>query len=258
LCSKGCITWRRSPEMRNFFLLLLLINLLAFAYQRWILEPEVAVAPDFIAQDVPLLLPVERKSAPSRLTPEAGSQPQPAVEASQPRLPVELATPLIKSPAAVLAEQAYQCIRVGPFAREPDLRAVEQELQRRQASVRRTTEAGRIWLGYWVQSAAYSSRQAAEIARKTLINKDMPDVYIIAEDNEFRVSLGVFRLRTSADDAVARASSQGLATRVVERYQPGTNYWLIARMPGGRDLPTTALPSVPGQILRTERIPCAG
>ena len=66
--------------MRNFFLFVLLINLLAFAYQSWILEPATSVAPDFAAQDVPELLPVERKKGtptavitPSAVTADSGA-----------------------------------------------------------------------------------------------------------------------------------------------------------------------------------------
>jgi hypothetical protein len=241
--------------MRNFFLFMLLVNLLAFSYQNWILEPGVSVAPDFLAQDVPLLLQAEQQPAitdDTRAKVDAGpAMPESQTKPNPASVPEAVGAP---SPVQVTA---YKCLRIGPFMREADVGAVQRELQQRQATVQRTAEAGQVWLGYWVQTVAYPSRQAAEAARKSLINKDMPDVYVIAEDNEYRVSLGVFRLRASADQVVERARKRGFATRLVERYQPGTNYWLIARIAADRVLPAGALPNAPGQILRSERVACS-
>ncbi len=240
--------------MRNFFLFLLLINLLAFAYQSWIIEPAVSIAPDFSAQDVPQLLQVERESQPSavRVSPQAIA----ATAVVDP----QASTTAVLSPAGATALPAaptvYQCLRIGPFSREADVELVQRKLGPLTAAVRRTAEAGRVWLGYWVQTTAYPSRQAAEAARKNLINKDMPDAYILAEDNEYRVSLGVFRLRASAEEVVDRARRQGFSTRTVERYQPGTNFWLLARVAGDRDVLIGGLPNVPGQILRSESVNC--
>jgi len=245
--------------MRNFFLFLLLINILAFVYQRWILQPEESVAPDFILQDVPPLTQVERTStsagvpAKPQAAPEVTKQPESAVPLPAPDL--SAAVPVTVTPQTAISV-ARKCIRVGPFTREADMGAVQQELSRRGATVSRSTENGRVWQGYWVQTAAYSSRQAAEIARKSLISSAMPDAYIIEENNEYRVSLGVFRLRASAEAAVTQAQRRGLATRMVERFQPGANYWLIASMPANGIFPAGSLPNAPGQILRSESITC--
>lgn len=251
--------------MRNFFLLLLLINLLAFVYQRWIIEPKVSVAPDYSAQDVPQLMQIER-ARPSEVlarpkeVPVTAAEPQssvaavvvPAVDPVQPsEAPAAPAPPIPATPVA------YQCLRIGPFAREADVESVQRKLQPRAVAVRRTAEAGRVWLGYWVQTTAYRSRSAAEAARKSIINKDMPDAYIIAEGTEYRVSLGVFRLRTSAEEVVDRARRLGFATRTVEHYKPGTNFWLLVRVAADRGLPPGTLPNVAGQILRSENVQCS-
>jgi len=242
--------------MRNFFLFVLLVNLLAFAYQSWILEPAASVAPDFAAQDVPELLQVERaKEEPSaalaptevlavpEAAPAATAQAEATMSEAQPQLPVAAAT--------------YQCVRIGPFAREQDADSVRMELQRQGATVRRTAEAGSVWLGYWVQTTAYTSRQAAENARKKLIAKDMPDVYVIAEASEYRVSLGVFRLRSSAEQVVARAQKLGFSTRTIERFQPGTNFWLLAKTTGDPAVLKDAVPNVAGQIVRSQKVDCS-
>jgi len=241
--------------VRNFFLFVLLVNLLAFAYQSWILEPAISVAADYAAQDVPELLQVERqKSNAAAALPAAGALTgSPAAPAAA---PLEAAESSVAQPQLPVAGAVYQCFRIGPFAREKDVESVRMELQRQGATVRRTAEAGRVWLGYWVQTTAYPSRQAAENARKKLIAKDMPDVYVTAEASEYRVSLGVFRLRASAEEVVDRAQKLGFSTRTVERFQPGTNFWLLAQTGSDPALVKKAIPNVPGQILRSERVDC--
>jgi cell division protein FtsN len=228
-----------------------LLNLLTFAYQIWIIEPAESIAPDFFAQDTPQLLQVERSQGPAQ---KPSPQEKPGTASDTGLEPA--AAPPASSQEAPAANIAYQCFSVGPFAREPDASAVQRELQRRGALVKRTEETGQVWLGYWVQTTAYSSKPAAEAARKSLITRDMPDAYIIADGNEYRVSLGVFRLRASADEAIRRARSRGFATRTVERYQPGTNFRLLVRVAGGSEVLKGALPNVPGQILRSERVIC--
>jgi hypothetical protein len=230
--------------MRNLFLLILLINLLAFAYQNWIIEPDISVEPTFFAQDVPelMLAPVSR--APQQ---KAG------------------AVAVVETGAAIsdVAEEDegnmlpdYRCMRVGSFRQESDAAAARAILEKREATVRQTAVEGRVWVGYWVQTAGQGSRAAAEKTRQSLIEGGMPDVYILA-DSDNRISLGVFRLRSSADKVVQRARKMGLDTRVIERYQPGQNYWLLVRMPADQLLQPGDIPSVAGQILRTENVSCS-
>jgi cell division protein FtsN len=222
--------------MRNFFLLILLINLLAYAYQSWIIEPDVSVEPTYLAQDVPDLL---LASVPAEI--------QLAAEESAVEEPAE-------TPAE--SEQAYRCLRIGPFPRETDADAVRLALQKQEATVRQTAKEGRVWVGYWVQTAGQGSRSGAEKARDSLVKGGMPDVYILPDNENYRISLGVFRLRASADQVVRQAQKMGFDSRVVERYQPGTNFWLLARIPGDRTLKPGDLKSISGQILRTENMVC--
>lgn len=230
--------------MRSFFLFLLLINLLAFAYQSWIIEPDVSVLATHLDQRVPELVlvaatPAQKPAPDESKADDAGSgEPLSAAEA----------------PAEV--PQAYRCLRIGPLPRETDADAVRRALRQQQASVRQTAEPGRVWVGYWVQTGTHASRSEAEDARKILNNNGMSDVYILPDNEQFRISLGVFRLRASADGVVEQARKLGFDTRVVERYQPGTNFWLLVRIPADRSLQSGELPSVPGQILRTEATPC--
>jgi hypothetical protein len=222
--------------MRNLCLLILLLNLLAFAYQSWIIEPDESVPASFMSQEVPELMIVPRNI-------QAQEEPAAVVKSDEP------AESLAKGPA-------YRCMRIGSFRQEADANAARAVLQKREAAVRQTAVDGRVWVGYWVQTQPYSSRGSAEIAQKAIIAGVMPDVYILS-DSENRISLGVFRLRSSADKIVDKARKIGVETRVVERYQPGKNYWLLVRMPADQLLKPGDLPAVAGQILRTENVECS-
>ena len=214
--------------MRNFVLFVLLINLMVFAYQRWIIVPDSSVDPTHMQQTVPALALVAR---PEDEVPEEDS-------------------------SSGDVSDDYKCMRIGPLPRETDADAVRRALRQKRATVRQTAEAGRVWVGYWVQTAGHESRQAAEEQRNLLKEKGMSDVYILPENERHRISLGVFRLRDSAEKVMEQASDLGFETRIVERYQPGTNFWLLVRIPADRSLQSGELPSVPGQILRTESISC--
>lgn len=224
--------------MRSFFLFVLLINLLAFAYQTWIIEPDVSVVATHMDQRVPELVLV---SAPA--PPEPPGAETAAVEA-------------VTAAATPEASDEFRCLRIGPLPRETDADAVRRALRDKQALVRQTAEPGRVWVGYWVQTGTHASRSEAEKARNKLNNNGMSDVYILPDNEQFRISLGVFRLRASADGVVDQVRKLGFDTRVIERYQPGTNFWLLVRIPADRTLHSGELPSVPGQILRTEATSC--
>ena len=221
--------------MRNFLLLVLLLNILAFIYQRWIIEPDNPVDAMHVEQEVPGLLLAERPAA------------QPAAPAPAPPSP----------PTAPVQDSAYRCLRVGPFARSADADEVLARLRRQEAAVRQTEEPGRVWVGHWVQVVAPASRASAEQARDALISAGITDAYIVPAEGAFRISLGVYRQKGSADRTVRQAQSLGFATLVEDRYQAGTNFWLWVRLPGDQTFKAGEFNTGSRQILRTESIDCA-
>ncbi|MDP6435991.1 MAG: SPOR domain-containing protein [Gammaproteobacteria bacterium] len=217
--------------MRNAFLLLLLLNILAFAFQSWIIEPDDPVDAMSIDQDVPgLMLAENRKEPPSE--------------------------PVVVEQAST-TNPGYRCLRIGPFARETDADRVRLSLQRREATVRQTAEAGQVWVGHWAQVVNQGSRARAEAARDKLAANGIPDAYIVPGSTDNRISLGVYRKRVSADQAMRQARSLGFTARVDDRYRAGTNFWLRVRLPGDRALNPGEFKTDTGQILRTETIACA-
>ena len=104
--------------MRNLCLLILLLNLLAFAYQSWIIEPDESVPASFMSQEVPELMIVPRII-------QTEEEPAAVVKADEP------AESMAKGPA-------YRCMRIGSFRQEADANAARAVLQKREAAVRQT------------------------------------------------------------------------------------------------------------------------
>jgi hypothetical protein len=223
--------------MRNFLLVLLLLNILAFLYQRWILTPEIRVDAFHIEQDYPGLTLIRKKSALA--------------------VPASAAAEQASQDATGAAVDESRCVRIGPFSREADAATAQAALEKNVASVSRTTEAGQVWVGHWVQVADQGSRASAEQARNVLVTAGMSDAYVLPGDDDNRISLGVFRLRSSARQVMEQATGLGYETTVQDRYQPGVNFWLMVRTTGNQSGQLAEFTADSGQILRTEVISCA-
>ena len=218
--------------MRNALLALLMLNFLVYAYQSWIMEPDIIVAPDYLEQDFPGLM--------------LGLSPADQVAT------VKVA------PGAETGNSGMSCLRIGPFSREADAAAVSRALKPRATRVGQTAEEGQVWVGYWVQVDDQKSRAEAENARKALVAAGIKDAYIVSGDSGFRVSLGVYRLRSSANSVVDQAAGLGYETRVDDRFQAGTNYWVRVSLIGDRSLQAGEFQTDSGRILRTETVACGG
>jgi hypothetical protein len=216
-------------QMRNVLFLILLLNFLAFIYQSWIIEPDEKVEAFYIEQEYPGLVAAEIKW-----------EPEPAKD-----------VPVVES----IKVPEMLCLRIGPFAREADAESVGAALEARDGEVRQSSKLGQVWVGHWVQVVDQPSRAAAERARDALKVGGIPDAYVLPGD-DYRISLGVFRLRSSANRVVQEAKESGFQTRVDDRFQAGTNFWLQVRMAGDMSRQLGELRTESGQILRTEALSC--
>jgi len=226
--------------MRNFCLTLLLLNILAFAYQHWILGPDNRVAADYIDQDYQRLM-------------LAAPAPTPAAELLSLRAPLD-PDPLAVPESALLA---YRCLRIGPFPQAADAEQIRAVLEGPDVVARRVSQEGQVWVGHWVQVTGQPDRASAEAARDALNAAGLPDAYIVPGAADFRVSLGVFRSLSSSRNSVNIATRLGFSTRITDRYQPGTTFWLLIRLPAARELGPGELRSDSDQILRVETLDCA-
>ena len=138
--------------MRNLLLLLVLINALLLAWQRWIVAPPVAdpYAPQG-GGDLPALLAYQRPAAPV-------------------------------APASKAAPQvARACVAVGPFANPVAARRAAQLLTQRGMQLRLEQREAEVWLGHWVQITGFASRAQAASALKRLIAAGLGDAYIVRD-----------------------------------------------------------------------------
>lgn len=218
--------------MRNLVGVLLMLNILAYVYQSWILEPDIKLEATYIDQDYPGLKVVTTSVS-------------------------QVADILMPNMPGSGDETVYRCLRIGPFPRETDADTTRRALERSKASVRQTSEKGQVWVGHWVQVADQGSRSHAEAARDVLINTGIKDAYILPGNDNYRISLGVFRLRSSANRIMEQASRLGFDTRVDDQFQPGSNYWLQVRLSGEQPIRPSEFRTDTGQILRTETISCS-
>ena len=139
--------------MRNWILVLILINVLAFAYQKWILEPERSVAADYIAQDYPGLEPV--------------GGPPPVADTGEPETTPQVADEAPVEPPEESAPQAsvLRCLKAGAYPNRDDADVVAGRLGDLGAKVRITSAETRARTGFWVQAVGYRTRADARAAR---------------------------------------------------------------------------------------------
>lgn len=179
--------------LRNLIMGLLLANLLLLAWGRWIVAPDVADPWAFgDATGVRLVL-IERVGH----TDGGGSGS---------------------------AQDGARCFRLGPFLSAEAAAAVGDRLSARGLPVDRTSEAGRIWVGHWVQLLDLPSVEAARQAVKTLVSGGIGDAYISNRTPTVDISLGVFRGRRGADDVIGLARDLGYTAEAMDRFRDGIEY----------------------------------
>jgi hypothetical protein len=191
--------------MRILFLLLVLANVVFFAWSRYLSPGDAA------ADRAPLGRQIEperlRIVPPGELTATARRKPAPA--AQQPRAALNcIEWGSFTLPDALRAERALE-----PFALGPRL------------TQRRTEEQA----GWWVFIPSQGTRQAAQTKAGELKGLGVEDYFVIQEDGAYRwgLSLGVFRSEEAAQARLARLREQGVrSARVGARETVVPKFWL--------------------------------
>ncbi len=219
---------------RNLILALLLANLLLFAWQRWIVPPDV--------------------SDPTALgggAASAGALPELALLAKSD--PISPAEDISGAPDA-----GAECLRVGPFAQMARADEAVQQLATQGFVVERATETSQIWAGYWVQLVDFEDFNEARRSVQTLAAGGLADAYVVQREPTINVSLGVFRQRAGADDVIRKAERLGFAPVMIDRYRPGVEHWVVVEPDDSQALDLEDLALGSDQILRVREGPCAG
>ncbi|MCH6572429.1 MAG: SPOR domain-containing protein [Proteobacteria bacterium] len=212
--------------MRNFLLVLLLINLGILAWYHWLREPytNAPVAPSY--EGLPSLE-------------LAGGQP---VEQPGPQVFS------MKTGEELLNAGVSECRSIGPFSKADDAEEAARTLQGLDFSVRRRSEPGQLFVGYWVNIAAAEDRAAAEVITDALRADGVTDFYIVPSgDDQNAISLGVFSELGRAQRRLQQLSDRGFGAQVNQRYRDGEVSWLDVSGFGADNLNLSALGvEVPG------------
>lgn len=221
--------------MRNLVLMLVLANVVFFAWNRWVAEAPSDGATHFRESDLGPALqmaaedgPVTIEDGPSETATaevigEAATEADPpAADASRPPVAAAVGRP---------------CVSIGPFE-ESD--AAEDALARVRGlgnqAVQRAAQ-GEVFLGHWVQirnvaSGAESNRQLA-----ILQENGIEDAYPVPEDDgERTISLGLFSDLDRAERLELRADSLGLDAEIVRHTREATVFWVDTRLEPGQDV----------------------
>jgi hypothetical protein len=213
--------------MRNLFLLLLLANLLLFAWLFWV-EPAA---------------PGDTRSTVARLELYRGP---PGTAGSAVTAPTD----------AGPASPVSPCVRVGPWIEDSAMQQARELLNARGFRVVAEGPGQESWLGLAVRVPGFVSRSAAETARAQLLAGGLPEVVVTPESGGFSLNLGVFRDQDGVDRVVEAARSAGLVPRVSDRYRPDAPVWLVLTSADGQPLRAAALKIDEQMIFRAESTAC--
>lgn len=213
--------------LKNVVLGLVLANILLFAWKSWVLPPDAA--------------------DPAGIEPAGGQ-----------RLVLISDEPVVADPVppSPVSPGDGRCTQIGPFADVEMAGSVARQLRTEDFEVRRTSKAGEIWVGYWVQLVDLKTAEKAGETVDRLIGGGLPDAYIFQTEPTINISLGVFRSRTGATRVARLAQELGFRPEMTDRFQPGVEHWLTVKSRPEAALSLSDIRLGSTQILRTETVDC--
>lgn len=270
---------------RTLTLLLILVNLLYWAWSSWIVQPEIVGLEDHRIADVPLLeLVTQTKSSglnasvvnnvratevqeiesitplitagvTSTLTDSlAGGQTQAEAssENEQDQLQESLDVSLISDASVPLV-----CKRIGAFVNESDAEEAATWLETEGIRTQKKIGLDMVWQGYWVYLPKYPNREAAIQVVTELNAKGIKDMFVeIVDPNKNALSLGLYRQRAGAESRARQIKAQGYPAKIGNKEREQAVFWLETQIQQGREIPLQALSAPSGQVRRIEVKDC--
>jgi len=190
--------------VRALFLVLLLANILFFAWTRWIAPPPAAAGHATPSrQDSPVI---------RLLREEPVQQPGSAL--------VQGAGPM--GPGASAA-----CVSGGPYLDQAGAEQAAARLDGLGFQSRLRAARDEVWVGQWVRVEDLATAEDAENALTTLKAAGITDAYLLADEPPGNVvSLGVFSDAGRAAQVIATATQAGFTPMVEDRYRAENVFWL--------------------------------
>ena len=208
---------------RTFFFLLLLANLLLFAYGQGYFGQDAGLEPERLAQQV----------GPDQVRMLASGEAAAAVRKK------------------LMAPPDEACRALGDFAREQAAR-ITALLRGKHAELRFTERALGEPAGYWVFLPALPTKKAADERVATLKKNGVTEMFVMTEEgtNLHAISLGLFKSEQAANDYLQTLKKKGVTgAKVVPRLSAEARILLEVRGPGAvvtdlQRLIGTAVPDV--------------
>lgn len=224
--------------MRNLVLMLILANVVFFAWNQWVAEPAADGATRFRESDLgptlELAEPVAQTSGtPAEETLSADAEAAPDTE----RLDTSAEAAGRDRRPPVSAAVGRPCVSIGPFE---DNAAGDDALERvrglgNEASLRAAT--GDVFLGHWVQIRNIPTRAETNRQLEILQENGITEAYPVPEDDgERTISLGLFSEIERAERLELRADSLGLDAEILRHTREATVFWVDTRLRPGQDV----------------------
>ncbi|MEM7612307.1 MAG: hypothetical protein AAF270_11540 [Pseudomonadota bacterium] len=205
--------------MRNLFFVLIVANVLYFAWQNWVRDgqQEGVVVVDRESLGEPL--PVVRDDAPR----DTQTQDIAAVDNEPARVA-----------KAVIATLGRTCLSVGPFTEVDEATAELKALKANGVEVAQRAAQGSVFIGHWVYVDNIPTRSQARGLLNRLQTGGIKEAYLIAGNRgEDVISLGIFSGREGAERTELQAKSIGVEAQMDNRYRQATVFWLDVRLKEG-------------------------
>ncbi len=210
----------KRPFLRNFLLVLLLINLGILAWYHWLRESD---------ESIPIAASYEG-------LPTLALADEPNVEEAGPQIFA------LMTGQELLNASVSECRSIGPFDKAGDADGATRNLRGLDYSVARHRAPGRVFVGFWVNVPPAADRAAAEVVADALRADGITDFYIVPSgDDQYAVSLGVFSELARAQRRSQQMSGRGFKIQVNQRFKDGEVIWLDVSGFGADSLDIAAL-----------------
>ncbi len=216
--------------MRALFLVLLLANILFFAWTRWLAPPA-----------------------------DVGGHPTPSSQDSH-AIRLLRETPLAQDDSRTTAGpgEAATCVSGGPYLDRAAAEKAGARLERLGFTSRLRPSRDEIWVGQWVRIEDFATPADAENAIATLKAAGIADAYLLADEPPGNVvSLGVFSDAGRTAQVIAIAKQAGFTPQAEDHFRTEDVFWLDVDRGANAGLPGLEVFRAPeGQAPRVELRAC--
>lgn len=205
--------------MRNLFLMLLTANILFFAWQHWVYQPDVGVT---IVDKAELGEPIQLAEQES--IDETPQTDMVAVDTA-PEIPVK----------ELSAAVGRACMSVGPFTKVATANDELAKLLNDGYVAAERAAQGTVFQGHWVYVDSLKTRAQARSLLAKLKEGGIKEAILMAgAPGEDVISLGMFSALSGAERIELQAKSLGVEARMAARSKEATVFWLDIKLQDGQ------------------------